>query len=63
MIDGFIRTSSYLYEIEKKTNEQRQISELQEILNKQKETEESIGIKPRKIHKRRLLLRISKRKI
>ena len=35
----------------------------EEILNKQKETEESIGIKPRKIHKRRLLLRISKRKI
>ena len=61
MTDGFIRTSSYLYEKEQqKKKEQSKMSDLEEILNKQKETKESIGIAPRKIHKRRLL---SRRKI
>ena len=63
MINGFIRTSSYLYEIEKKTKEQSKMSELEEILNKQKETEESLDLEPRKTHKRKLLSRIQKRKI
>ena len=31
MINGFIRTSSYLYEIEKKTKEQSKMSELEEL--------------------------------
>lgn len=35
MDDVFIRTESYLFEIEQKVNEQRQMSELEEKLNKQ----------------------------